>query len=102
MPLREVCALDALPAGGRLVARVAGVPIILWNVEGRIRATARNCPHQDFPLDGGSLRGTVVTCGLHGYQSDVATGACLTFGGIKLATYPVEVRGGKVWVDVGR
>ncbi len=99
MPFQDACALADLLPGARRVLRIGRADMILWNVGGAIHATARHCPHQGFPLDSASLRGTVATCGLHGLEFDVAAGYCLSPEGLRLRRFPVEIREGRVFVD---
>lgn len=99
MPFQDACDARDLPPGARRVVRLGDVEMILWNVAGSIHATARHCPHQGFPLDGASIRGTVATCGLHGLEFDVAAGHCLSPEALRLRRFPVAIREGRILVD---
>lgn len=57
------------------------------------------CAHQGGPVGRGEVQGQVVTCPWHGWQYDVRCGKHLV-SSITLASYPVEIREGKVWVDL--
>jgi nitrite reductase/ring-hydroxylating ferredoxin subunit len=52
------------------------------------------CPHRTGPLSEGTLeftrRGVLVTCPFHGWQFDLATGACATSRGRFVRTWPVR------------
>jgi nitrite reductase/ring-hydroxylating ferredoxin subunit len=62
--------LGAFDVGGRRVA--------VANAGGRFFAIDDSCTHEQCSLaDEGTLEGTVVTCGCHGAQFDVTTGAVL-------------------------
>ncbi len=66
--LRVFAAPGARPGDhGILVCRIAGV----------LHALVDNCSHRDAQLSTGRLRGTVITCPVHGAQFDVRTGAHL-------------------------
>jgi 3-phenylpropionate/trans-cinnamate dioxygenase ferredoxin subunit len=57
---------------------VAGVRIAVANADGRFFAIDDTCTHEQCSLsEEGTLEGTVVTCGCHGAQFDVTTGAVL-------------------------
>jgi nitrite reductase (NADH) small subunit len=42
-----------------------------------------------------------VTCPWHGWQYDVTSGKLVTNPAVGVETYPVELRGDDVYVDVG-
>jgi len=48
------------------------------------------------------LEGKIVTCPWHGWQFDVTTGKVAQNGTVGVACYAVELRGGDVFVDLGR
>lgn len=58
------------------------------------------CAHQGGPVGRGQVQGQVVTCPWHGWQYDIRCGKHLV-SSISLASYPVEIRAGKVWVELG-
>jgi 3-phenylpropionate/trans-cinnamate dioxygenase ferredoxin component len=49
--------------------------VVVCRVAGELFAVADNCSHRDAKLSEGRLRGTLLTCPLHGAQFDVRTGA---------------------------
>lgn len=60
------------------------------------------CPHNGGPLAQGRLfDGGQVVCPWHWYRFDLETGACATVSQYRLAIYPVIVRGGVRYADVG-
>ena len=57
---------------------VAGRRIAVANANGQFFAIDDACTHEQCSLaEEGSLEGTVVTCGCHGAQFDVTSGAVL-------------------------
>jgi nitrite reductase/ring-hydroxylating ferredoxin subunit len=65
-----------------------GTPVLWAKVEGKIYAMSNKCPHRGFPLHHkGKLEGHTLTCGYHGGQFDIRTGACLKH---PTETYPCE------------
>ncbi len=66
---------------------------------GKIRALAHLCPHYECKLEEGLLLGEVIVCRCHGARFNAATGAVLSPPAITpLATYPVRVEDGAVFV----
>ncbi len=64
--------------GELAVFEVAGRRIAVANADGRFFAIDDTCTHEQCSLaEEGTLDGTVVTCGCHGAQFDVTTGAVL-------------------------
>jgi nitrite reductase/ring-hydroxylating ferredoxin subunit len=96
-----VAALADIPAGGCKLVDVNGSPVVLARVGAEVYACAAVCSHRGGPLHEGKLAGARLTCPWHGWLYDVRTGQCLLPArGTAIATYPVRVEAGKVWVDV--
>ena len=89
-------------SGEMVAVDVDGVPVVLVNVGGEVRAFLDRCAHQRFPLSRGRLDGGIITCGAHEWQYDACTGRGLNPREAALRTVPVEVRDGAIWVDVAR
>jgi nitrite reductase/ring-hydroxylating ferredoxin subunit len=88
---------------GELAAfQVDGVRIAIANADGRFFAFGDTCTHEQCSLaEEGSLDGTVVTCGCHGAEFDVTTGAVLAPPALEPVTsYPVRVDEGNLVVEV--
>jgi nitrite reductase/ring-hydroxylating ferredoxin subunit len=88
---------------GELAAfQVGGIRIAVANAGGRFFAIDDTCTHEQCSLaDEGTLEGTVVTCGCHGAQFDVTTGAVLAppaFEPVK--AYPLHVDQGNLVVEI--
>jgi phenylpropionate dioxygenase-like ring-hydroxylating dioxygenase large terminal subunit len=99
--------------GARPVAmRLLGDPVMFRRENGRVHAFYDQCPHRGIPLSVGrqEFPGT-WSCRYHGWTYDCETGvlrAALTdgpdspiCGKVRVRTYPVEERGGLVWVWMG-
>ena len=100
-PVTLGSAADIKP--GELAAfEVEGVRVAVANADGRFFAIDDTCTHEQCSLAGeGTLNGTVVTCGCHGAQFDVTTGAVLAppaFEPVK--TYPLHINRGNLVVEV--
>ena len=90
-----------VPAGKIREVQVNGAAVALANVGGKFCAINGVCMHESGPLGEGELEGQVVTCPWHGWQFDVTTGKVVQNPTIGVESYPVEVRGEDVFVDVG-
>ncbi len=53
---------------------VGGQEILLARVDGRFYAVGNRCPHMGGELAAGQLKGTIITCPLHGSQFDITDG----------------------------
>ena len=81
------------PGGGKQIA-------LFETADGGLHACDNRCPHEGYPLAEGALDGgCILTCNWHNWKFDLASGANL-LGGDRLRVYPVDERGGEVWVDI--
>ena len=85
--------MEVFEVGGREV-------LVIHLPGGEVRAIPSSCPHQEQPLVAGILEGTVLTCGAHLWQFDLATGKGVNPADCKLVLFPVKVEGDDVYVDV--
>lgn len=74
--------------------------VALFLINGQVVAVSNYCPHQHFSkLHESPLEGTVITCPMHGWSYDLATGKAVTGSGM-LRMFPARVANGFVFVDV--
>jgi phenylpropionate dioxygenase-like ring-hydroxylating dioxygenase large terminal subunit len=109
-PVLESRLLKRRPRG----VKVAGESIVLVRDGAKVRALHDRCPHRGVPLSAGrkEFPGT-ISCIYHGWTYRLEDGelvAALTDGpnspicgraGVRVKSYPVEERGGIIWVYVG-
>ena len=88
---------DVKPGHG-IVAEVEGKTLAIFNVDGTYHAIDNTCVHRGGPLGEGEIEGSVVTCPWHGWQYNVATGACVNNPSAKVEVYQVKVEGDAVKV----
>jgi len=95
--------------GAGLIERyVLGNAVVVYRAsDGAIRAMEGTCPHRSYPLALGRLDGDRIVCGYHGIVFD-RDGACRAVPGdqrapaaMNLHVYPVEERGGLIWLWPG-
>ena len=97
----KVAAASEVEDGKPKAVRVEGHSIALFHHEGSIYATDNQCPHMGYPLVRGHVKRGVLACDWHGWSYDMEGGGCFTGGCDDLATFPVEVRNGDIYIDVG-
>ena len=81
---------------------VEGTRVAVANAGGRFFAIDDGCTHEQCSLAAeGTLDGTTVTCGCHGAQFDVTTGAVLAPPAPEpLKVYPLHVDDGNLVIEV--
>jgi nitrite reductase/ring-hydroxylating ferredoxin subunit len=90
-----------LEQSGRAVVRLDGKQIALFQTGQGIFACNNRCPHEGYPLREGSLdEQCLLTCNWHNWKFDLKTGANEYGLGERLRTYPVELRGDEIWLDI--
>jgi nitrite reductase/ring-hydroxylating ferredoxin subunit len=89
-----------VPAGTIREFDVEGKAVALANVDGQFYAINNVCLHRGGPLADGPIEGSVVTCPWHGWQYDVRTGKVGQNPTVGVESYPVEVRGEEIFVNV--
>lgn len=100
MDFVDVCSTQQIEPGARRAARVGGVDIALFNIDGALHALENGCLHAGAALSGGRLCGKVLACPAHGWRYDVTTGALLAAPEKRLRKFPVEVIDGRVMIQV--
>ncbi|NKB72516.1 MAG: Rieske 2Fe-2S domain-containing protein [Candidatus Latescibacteria bacterium] len=93
---------EEIVEGKPKAVRVQGRSVALFRHKGQLYATDNQCPHMGYPLTRGRVRNGVLTCDWHGWSYDMRGGGCFTGGCDDLDTYPVEVRGDEVFIDVSQ
>lgn len=74
--------------------------IALFNQDG-YHAIDDLCVHQDGSIAPGKLDGDIVECPLHFWHYNIKTGDLKDYvKGVKLQTYPVQVRDDGIYVDI--
>ncbi len=96
----QAASMTELQKAEALLVRIDGRQIALFDTTQGIRACDNRCPHEGYPLSQGSLsRGCILTCNWHNWKFNLDSGENL-YGGDRLRTYPVELRGDQVWVNI--
>jgi 3-phenylpropionate/trans-cinnamate dioxygenase ferredoxin subunit len=102
MAFETVTKVNETQPGKITLHEVGGKRIALCNVNGKFYAIDDVCTHDGGPLDQGELEGDLVECPRHGAKFDVTTGKAVVLPAVRpVQTYPVQVEGDDVKVDVG-
>ena len=74
----KVCSLEEIPPLGARVVRHGDIDIAVFRTaDDDVFAVKDRCPHKGGPLSQGIVHGKSVTCPLHGWNLELATG-CAT------------------------
>ncbi len=74
----EITQLDEIPVLGSRVVKTKSMDIAIFRTsDDRIFAVKDACPHKQGPLSQGIVHGTSVTCPLHNWKIDLASGEAL-------------------------
>jgi len=101
MALLRAAKKDEIPAGTIREFQLNGKTVAIANVDGELYAINNVCLHRGGPLGEGELKGKIVTCPWHGWTYDVTTGRTTMNPAVGVETYPIEIKGDDVWVEVG-
>ncbi len=97
---RNLGHLAGLEEKGRHVLKIDGKQIALLSTEAGLFAINNRCPHEGYPLIEGTLNDScTLACNWHGWAFDLKSGEALQ-GRDAVRTYPVERRGGDIWIDL--
>ncbi|BAY16139.1 Rieske [2Fe-2S] domain-containing protein [Anabaenopsis circularis NIES-21] len=97
----RVATVEQIPDLGIFATKVAGHTLILYRQGDRITCYRNACSHLALPLDTGTVENGIITCPSHGFQYQLETGECLT-ADVPLQSYPVQMKGEKVFVKLSR
>lgn len=100
----EVAPVDELPPGTMRIVPAGSRLVGVFNCDGTYYAIEDRCSHDDGPLAEGEWdpEACVVVCPRHGSRFDLQTGIPMSLPAFeRVETFPVSVRDGTVFVDVG-
>lgn len=93
--------LNDIPrAGARIVKTVYGNIGVFRTDDDRIFAIENRCPHLGGALSEGIVHATSVTCPLHNWVIDLATGNVLGADEGCVLTVPVQLDGDRISLDL--
>lgn len=98
--VRAAALSDLRKAGGCLSVTIDGHTLALFAYGEKIFAVDNRCPHMGFPLHRGSVQDGILTCHWHYARFDLASGGTFDQWADDVPTFPVEVRGDDILVDL--
>lgn len=97
----DIVALTEIPPLGSRIVRLEAMDIAVFRTANdEVFAVRDACPHKGGPLSQGIVHGTSVTCPLHNWKIDLASGAALGPDEGCVNTYAAKVEQGRVLVDL--
>lgn len=97
----ECAEVADIPDEGVIAVNVSGQSIALAKSDGEIFAVDNRCPHMGYPLNRGSVHDGILICHWHHAMFDLASGCTFHPFADDVEPFPIEVRDGKVYVNVG-
>jgi nitrite reductase/ring-hydroxylating ferredoxin subunit len=98
---QPVLALVDVARGRMRSCRVGERELVVCHTKDGVFAVDNVCTHAFARMSEGYLRGTRLTCPLHGATFDVRTGTALSGPAtIPLATYPTRIVDGRIEVEL--
>lgn len=96
----DVGALEDIPVrGARKVKTKLGCIAVFRTDDETVFATSNTCPHKGGPLNEGIVHGGHVTCPLHNWVFDLATGEALGADEGRIETFAARVENGRILLD---
>ena len=97
----DVGALDEIPRrGARVVKTPLGCIAVFRTADDEVFALDDRCPHKGGPLSQGIVHDRSVTCPLHNWVIDLATGKAKGADEGRVATVPLRCEGGRLLLDL--
>jgi nitrite reductase (NADH) small subunit len=98
----DVCAVNEVPRqGARVIETRNGSVAVFRTVDDAIFALYDRCPHEGGPLSQGIVHGHAVTCPLHNWVIDLASGEAKGPDEGCTGAVPVELAGGRIRLGLG-
>ena len=95
----EIAKLEDIPKLGSRVLKTDTMSIALFRTAAdEVFAIKDECPHKKGPLSQGIVHGTSVTCPLHNWKIDLASGEALGPDEGCTNTYATRVENGRVFL----
>lgn len=97
----QICPVDDLPSGERILFEIEGFSIALFRVGEKYYAIGDVCTHDNGPIGDGELDGLEVVCPRHGARFDLETGNATRLPAVRgIPVYPVRVRENLIEVGI--
>jgi 3-phenylpropionate/trans-cinnamate dioxygenase ferredoxin component len=102
MSFVKVCPVEEIPADGAIAVEIDDTPVAVVRSGDSVYAISDICSHAEVSLSEGEVYDTTIECWLHGSCFDLRTGKPTNLPATQpIATYPVKVEDGNVYVSPG-
>ncbi|HJN22665.1 MAG TPA: nitrite reductase small subunit NirD [Rhodospirillales bacterium] len=99
----EIGKLEDIPRRGARVLKTAGGDIAVFrSADDRVFALDDSCPHQGGPLSQGIIHGWKVTCPLHNWIIELASGKAVAPDQGGAGKYPVRIKDGVISLQLAK
>jgi nitrite reductase (NADH) small subunit len=91
---------DIPPLGSRVLVTDTMKIAVFRTADDRVFAIKDQCPHKQGPLSQGIVHGTTITCPLHNWKIDLASGQALAPDEGCTNIFPVKIKDGRVFLSL--
>ncbi|MEW8552966.1 MAG: nitrite reductase (NAD(P)H) small subunit [gamma proteobacterium symbiont of Ctena orbiculata] len=97
----EIASLDDIPRLGARVVKTDTVEIAVFRTASdEVFALKDECPHRKGPLSQGIVHDNTVTCPLHNWKIDLASGEARAPDEGCTRSYPIKVVDGRIYLGL--
>lgn len=97
----DILDVNDIPRLGARVVRHGDLDIAVFRTAGdEVFALEDRCPHKGGQLSQGIVHGRKVTCPLHGWNVELASGCAVAPDEGCAREFPVRLESGRVWLDL--
>jgi len=97
----EIAGLEDIPKLGARVVKTDTIDIAIFRTSSdHVFALKDECPHKKGPLSQGIVHDNTVTCPLHNWKIDLASGQAKSPDEGCTNSYPVKVENGRVFLGL--
>ncbi|SYZ72504.1 hypothetical protein TRIP_C20619 [Candidatus Zixiibacteriota bacterium] len=96
----KVAPVAEMTPGKRKQIKILTKAVVVFNIDGQLRAFDGLCRHMKAPLIQGSLKDNILTCYWHGWRFNIDSGECLTEKWAALRFLDIKIEEGWVMVDI--
>jgi nitrite reductase (NADH) small subunit len=97
----DIAALDEIPKLGSRVVKKGEISIAVFRTASdAVFALKDECPHRKGPLSQGIVHDNTVTCPLHNWKIDLASGSAKGPDEGCTRSYPIKLESGRVLLSI--
>lgn len=103
MAFQRACDISEFRDGEAVAVNLDGIDVAVARHEDEFFAVQDLCTHGHVALSEGEVEGCLIECWLHGSRFDLRSGKPTSLPATEpVATFPVQVNGDEILVDVSR